>query len=101
MKYLTKPEVQLRHHKASEEETNVTSTEDKNWGVEENDVRDIYWIILCVVCGGAFKPHSCILTNNEAVSRSVDKHTTSVRKCPPQSRVYMYWLVYSCTVIPS
>ena len=42
MKYLTKPEVQLRHHKASEEETNVTSTEDKNWGVEENDVRDIY-----------------------------------------------------------
>ena len=56
MKYLTKPEVQLRHHKASEEETNVTSTEDKNWGVEENDVRDIYWIILHVVCGGAFKP---------------------------------------------
>ena len=43
MKYLTKPEVQLRHHKASEEETNVTSIEDKNWGVEENDVRDIYW----------------------------------------------------------
>lgn len=43
MKYLTKPEVQFRHHKASEEETNVTSIEDKNWGVEENDVRDIYW----------------------------------------------------------
>lgn len=56
MKYLTKPEVQLHHHKGSEEETNVTSTEDKNWGVEENDVRDIYWIILRVVCGGAFKP---------------------------------------------
>lgn len=56
MKYLTKPEVQLRHHKVSEEETNVTSTEDKNWGVEEYDVRDFYWIILHVVCGGAFKP---------------------------------------------
>ena len=51
MKYLTKPEVQLCHHKASKEETNVTSTEDKNWGVDENDVRDIYWIILRIVCG--------------------------------------------------
>lgn len=49
MKYLTKPEVQLRHLKVSEEETNVTSTEDKNWGVEENDVRDIYWITLYAV----------------------------------------------------
>ena len=41
MKYLTKPQVQLRHHKTKEEETDVTSTEDKNWGVEEHDVRDI------------------------------------------------------------
>jgi len=37
VKYLTKPQVQLRHHKTKEEETDVTSTEDKNWGVEEHD----------------------------------------------------------------
>ena len=41
MKYLTKPQVQLRHHKTREDETDVTLTEDKNWGVEEHDVRDI------------------------------------------------------------
>ena len=52
MKYLTKPQVQLRHHKTKEKETDVTSTEDKNWGVEENDVRDIYWIMLYVVYEG-------------------------------------------------
>ena len=50
MKYLTKSQVQLHHHKTKEEETDVTSTEDKNWGVEEHDVRDIYWIMLCIVC---------------------------------------------------
>ena len=63
MKYLTKPEVHLCHHKASEEETDVTSTENKNWGVEENDVRDIYWIIPHIVCGGEFKPQLSVLTS--------------------------------------
>ena len=40
MKYLTKPQVQLGCHKASVEETDTASAEDKNWGVEEDDVRD-------------------------------------------------------------
>ena len=52
MKYLTKPQVQLCHHNTREEQTDMTSTEDKNWGVEEHDVRDIYWIMLCIVCEG-------------------------------------------------
>jgi len=52
VKYLTKPQVQLHHRKTKEEETDVTSTEDKNWGVEEHDVRDICWIMLCIVCEG-------------------------------------------------
>ena len=47
-KYLTKSRVQLRHHKTREEETDGTTTEDKNWGVEEHDVRDII-IVLCYV----------------------------------------------------
>ena len=52
MKYVTKPQVQLRQHKTREAETDTISTEDKNWGVEEHDVRNIYWIVLCIVCEG-------------------------------------------------
>lgn len=37
VKYVTKPQVQLRQHKTREAETDTISTEDKNWGVEEHD----------------------------------------------------------------
>ncbi|KAL9951819.1 hypothetical protein ACROYT_G044554 [Oculina patagonica] len=37
VKYATKSQVQLGDHKASEETTDATSTEDKNWGVVEED----------------------------------------------------------------
>ena len=47
MKYLTKPQVQLCHHKTREGETDMTSTEDKNWGVEEHDVREIFIGLCC------------------------------------------------------
>lgn len=48
VKYLTKCQVQLGGHKASEVETDLTSTEDINWGVEDDDVRNVYWITLAM-----------------------------------------------------
>ena len=54
MKYLTKPQVQLCHHNTREEQTDMTSTEVKNWGVEEHDVRDTILLdhVLHSVCEG-------------------------------------------------
>ena len=49
VKYLTKRQVQLGGHKASEVETDLTSTEDESWGVEEDDVRNVNWIISCIL----------------------------------------------------
>lgn len=45
MKYLTKSQVHLGVNKPSEPEREATSTEDKNWGVEEDDkVRYLFYI---------------------------------------------------------
>lgn len=45
MKYLIKQQVKLNHHEGSEDETRKPSTEEKSWGVEEEDDVRLYFIL--------------------------------------------------------